>query len=63
MTATQDGALTLDDGLARFDCTIHDVHEAGDHFVVIGRVQDMDLRGSGEAEPLLYFEGQYRTTR
>ena len=53
----------IDGVIGYVDCTIHDVHEAGDHFVVIGRVQDMDLRGPGEAEPLLYFEGQYRTTR
>lgn len=57
------GAPLIDGVIGYVDCTIHDVHEAGDHFVVIGRVQEMDLRGPDEAEPLLYFEGQYRTTR
>ena len=31
VTATEDGAVTLDDGLARFDCTIYREVEAGDH--------------------------------
>ena len=30
-----DGAVTLDEGLARFDCTIHREVEAGDHLVVL----------------------------
>ncbi len=34
-TATADGALTLDDGLARFDCTIYREIEAGDHTIVL----------------------------
>lgn len=56
------GAPLLDGVIGYVDCTVHSVIEAGDHFVVIGRVQDMDLP-VGNAEPLLYFEGQYRTTR
>ncbi|MCW2853222.1 MAG: ntaB [Nocardioides sp.] len=35
VTATQDGAVTLDEGLARFDCTIHREVEAGDHTIVL----------------------------
>lgn len=35
VTATGDGAVTLDDGLARFDCTIHREVEAGDHTIVL----------------------------
>ena len=39
------------------DCTIHAVHEAGDHYVVIGRVVDL---GEGVADdPLLFFRGRY----
>ena len=37
LTVTDDGAVTLDDGLARFDCTIHDEVEAGDHIIVLLR--------------------------
>lgn len=35
VTATEDGAVLLDDGLARFDCTIHREVEAGDHTIVL----------------------------
>ena len=41
------------------DCTVHSVHEAGDHFLVMGKVVDLAV---GEAEdPLLYYRGSYRT--
>lgn len=60
------GAPLLDGVVGYVDCTVHSVHEAGDHYVVIGRVQDMDLTGppdGGPVDPLLYFEGSYRTVR
>ncbi len=54
------GSPMLAHTLGYVDCAIHAVHEAGDHDVVIGRVVDLDL---GDAqEPLLFFEGGYRTT-
>jgi 3-hydroxy-9,10-secoandrosta-1,3,5(10)-triene-9,17-dione monooxygenase reductase component len=54
------GSPLLEGVLGYVDCTIHAVHEAGDHYVVIGRVLDLD---AGDAdEPLLFFRGGYRTT-
>ena len=35
ISASDDGALTLDEGLARFDCTIYREVEAGDHLIVL----------------------------
>jgi len=35
ISASEQGALTLDEGLAQFDCTIYDEVEAGDHIVVL----------------------------
>jgi flavin reductase (DIM6/NTAB) family NADH-FMN oxidoreductase RutF len=35
VSATDEGAVTLDEGLARFDCTIYREVEAGDHTIVI----------------------------
>lgn len=32
---TDDGAATLEDGLARFDCSVYREVEAGDHVIVI----------------------------
>lgn len=54
------GSPVFDGTLGYVDCTIHAVHEAGDHYIVIGQVQDLVV-GDG-AEPLLYFQGKYRTT-
>lgn len=54
------GSPVLAGVLGYVDCTIHAVHEAGDHYVVIGRV--LDLAATDAKEPLLYFEGDYRTT-
>lgn len=54
------GSPVFADTLGHVDCTIHAVHEAGDHFIVIGRVEDLVVGGG--AEPLLFFEGSYRTT-
>jgi flavin reductase (DIM6/NTAB) family NADH-FMN oxidoreductase RutF len=33
--ATEEGAVTLDEGLAQFDCTIYKEVEAGDHILVL----------------------------
>lgn len=35
VSATDEGAVTLNEGLARFDCTIYREVEAGDHTIVI----------------------------
>jgi 3-hydroxy-9,10-secoandrosta-1,3,5(10)-triene-9,17-dione monooxygenase reductase component len=54
------GSPLFDDTLGYVDCTIHAVHEAGDHYVVIGKV--LDLQATDAEGPLLFYEGQYRTT-
>lgn len=46
--------------LAHLDCTIHAVHEAGDHYIVVGRVQALETGDAGD--PLLFFRGRYSTT-
>lgn len=56
------GSPLLPGTLGYVDCAIHQVHEAGDHYVVIGRVLDLDLTDA-PGEPLLFFEGGYRTTQ
>ncbi|MCW2842343.1 MAG: Flavin reductase protein [Nocardioides sp.] len=54
------GSPVLDGTLGYVDCTIHAVHEGGDHFVVIGRV--LDLAVTDVEEPLLFFQGKYTST-
>ena len=54
------GSPLLHGTLAHLDCSIHAVHEAGDHYIVIGRVLALET-GSVE-DPLLFFRGRYSTT-
>jgi 3-hydroxy-9,10-secoandrosta-1,3,5(10)-triene-9,17-dione monooxygenase reductase component len=58
------GSPLLEGALAYVDCQIHTVHEAGDHYIVVGRVLDLEMSDSESApgQPLLFFQGQYRTT-
>ncbi|MEO9323717.1 flavin reductase family protein [Nocardioides sp. C4-1] len=56
------GSPVLPGTLGHVDCTIHAVHESGDHDVVVGRVVDLEA-SDGDAGPLLFFRGRYRTTR
>lgn len=50
------GAPVLDGVLATIDCTIEDVHDGGDHDIVVGRVVGLTGRSGG---PLLFFRGGY----
>jgi flavin reductase (DIM6/NTAB) family NADH-FMN oxidoreductase RutF len=51
------GAPLIESAIASFDCTLVAAHEAGDHWVFIGRVEQAIRRGG---EPLVYFGGAYR---
>lgn len=54
------GSPLLTGVLGYVDCDLWAVHEAGDHFVVIGEVRDL---GSTEApHALLFYEGRYGST-
>jgi flavin reductase (DIM6/NTAB) family NADH-FMN oxidoreductase RutF len=52
LTTTEDGAVTLDDGLAQFDCTIHDEVQAGDHVLVLLRLHAVEHADT--TEPLVF---------
>ncbi|WP_231123770.1 flavin reductase family protein [Nocardioides sambongensis] len=58
------GSPVIDGTLAHLDCTIHAAYEAGDHYIVVGRVQHLATQAEGAdvTEPLLFFKGRYRTT-
>ncbi len=56
---TTSGAPRLAGIVGWVDCTVQDVYEAGDHYLVIGKVEDL---GQGDAtQPLLFHQGRYRT--
>ena len=52
------GSPILNDVLAWADCRITSVHDEGDHLIVIGHVQELEL--GREETPLVFFRGGYR---
>ena len=58
------GTPVLDGVVGYVDCTLHAVHEAGDHDVVIGRVVDLGYPEDGAPEHgLTFYRGRYGSTR
>jgi 3-hydroxy-9,10-secoandrosta-1,3,5(10)-triene-9,17-dione monooxygenase reductase component len=51
------GAPVLEGALTWIGCAVQAVHEAGDHFVVIGRVTE--LGACAPDPPLLFYRGRY----
>jgi flavin reductase (DIM6/NTAB) family NADH-FMN oxidoreductase RutF len=47
----------LTDALATLECEIHAEHPAGDHWIVVGRVDD--VRTSPVNDPLVFFAGAF----
>ena len=50
------GAPVLAGGLAWMECRMEQLHDAGDHAIVVGRVLDLQSR---DGRPLLFFRGGY----
>ena len=50
------GVPLLPDSVARFECRTHQVHDCGDHYIIVGEV---DSYRSNEREPLLFYNGRY----
>jgi flavin reductase (DIM6/NTAB) family NADH-FMN oxidoreductase RutF len=61
LTASEDGAVTLDDGLARFDCTIHDEVRAGDHLIVLLRLHAVEHADT--SDPLVFHRSGFGSIR
>jgi flavin reductase (DIM6/NTAB) family NADH-FMN oxidoreductase RutF/DNA-binding IclR family transcriptional regulator len=51
------GTPILADVVAWIDCELGEVTEAGDHYIVLGEVRDLDIEES--TLPLLFFQGGY----
>ena len=54
------GAPVLDGALTWVDCVVEAVHEAGDHYLVTGRVTGLGATRAGR--PLLFYRGRYAAT-
>jgi len=52
------GAPLLDGVLAWIECVFVEAHDAGDHELVVGRVEDMGVNGG---RPLLFYRGGFGT--
>ncbi|WP_027951151.1 flavin reductase family protein [Haliea salexigens] len=56
---TSSGNPRFDGCLAWIDCSVWAVHDAGDHEIVIGLIENLE---AGDAKkPLVFFQGQYGT--
>lgn len=53
----ESGSPLIDGVLAWIDCAVEDVHEGGDHEIVVGRVLGLDV--ANEGSPLVFFRGGY----
>lgn len=53
------GVPLLIDTLACFECRTHEIHDCGDHHIIIGEVNKFRYDGGA---PLLFFSGRYTTT-
>lgn len=51
------GSPILGGVVAWIDCALDAVHEAGDHYIVLGRVLALEVEHPGK--PLLFFQGSY----
>jgi flavin reductase (DIM6/NTAB) family NADH-FMN oxidoreductase RutF/DNA-binding IclR family transcriptional regulator len=51
------GAPVLADTVGWIECSTHDISEAGDHYLVLGRVTGLQV--SRPVQPLLFFQGGY----
>ncbi len=58
--AQASGAAILPGVLAALDCTLHAVHDGGDHDIFLGEVQAVHGAEAEGPRPLLYFHGAYR---
>ena len=52
------GSPIIDGSLAHIDCTVHDVHDGGDHFVVFGKVHGLSEVPERKPRPLLFYRGE-----
>ncbi|WP_405488357.1 3-hydroxy-9,10-secoandrosta-1,3,5(10)-triene-9,17-dione monooxygenase reductase subunit [Nocardia sp. NBC_00511] len=49
----------LDGALATIQCTVANVLDGGDHYIVIGRVLALSESTTDSGRPLLFYQGQY----
>jgi 3-hydroxy-9,10-secoandrosta-1,3,5(10)-triene-9,17-dione monooxygenase reductase component len=53
------GTPLLSDALASFECYIVGEHPAGDHWIVVGRIDNLRV-AEADTDPLVFFRGAFR---
>lgn len=53
---TERGAALIDGCIARMDCRVVAEHDAGDHTIFVGQVEEIETE---EGRPLLYYQGRF----
>lgn len=56
------GVALVDDALATLECRTRDLHEAGDHTIVVGDVVSSRADARRD-DPLVYYRSRYTSTR
>ncbi|KUL40885.1 flavin reductase family protein [Actinoplanes awajinensis] len=61
VSVSANGAVTIDDGLARFDCTIYREVEAGDHTIILLQLHAVDhpVEQVGGLGPLVFHRSSF----
>lgn len=57
---TRGGVPMLEGALAHFVCRLSAVHEAGDHTLFIGQVEELTYRADANPLPLIFYSGSYQ---
>jgi 3-hydroxy-9,10-secoandrosta-1,3,5(10)-triene-9,17-dione monooxygenase reductase component len=60
-TPSPRGIPIIDGALTWLDCQIWDEHAAGDHVIVVGHVDALGPRPTGDRDPLIFYDRTYRT--
>ena len=56
LNMTERGSAVVEGSLAQMDCRVVTEHEAGDHTIFIGEVEEINV---GDGRPLLFYEGRF----
>ena len=54
---SEHGVPLLPDCVAWLECHTHQIHDSGDHYIIVGEVETFRFNDS---DPLLFFGGKYR---
>jgi 3-hydroxy-9,10-secoandrosta-1,3,5(10)-triene-9,17-dione monooxygenase reductase component len=52
------GNPVIEGCLAYIDCTLQNIHDEGDHHIVVGNVEDLSVGKQGD--PLIFYRGAFR---